>query len=169
MEHAIDTRTIVPEPTVVGVDFARADSITALTYINICCDCLKTEHRRDAKIPEGWDVVMMDCSGRESIRCPDCLEAIEQKHFESAPDRVRPTAEDFIHTGKTPAFQIFLERQNDSSYHIAMHPEAVLMRWLPHCFYLDPASARATAAELNRYADLAENKGKLPASMGAGA
>ncbi|MES1985034.1 MAG: hypothetical protein V4461_08765 [Pseudomonadota bacterium] len=169
MNLALDTRTVLPEPIVIGVDFARADSITAITFSFICCDCGKTEQRPSIKVPEGWDVIEMDCSGQEFLRCPDCLEAIEQKHFESAPDRVRPTAEDFIQPGKTSAFQIFLERQNDGSYQIAMHPAAALMRWLPLGFFLDPASARATAAELTRYAELAENKGKLPASMGAGA
>ena len=103
------------------------------------------------------------------LRCSDCLEAIEQRHFDAVaagPDRVRPTAEDFIQPGAASAFQLVLERQGDGTYQIAMHPEAVLMRWLPHCFYLDPAIARATAAELTRYADLAENPGTLPASMG---
>ncbi|AUW59416.1 hypothetical protein C1T17_16310 [Sphingobium sp. SCG-1] len=160
----------LPEPVFIGVDFSTAPDFTTTSYIFICGDCERQENRPLNIMPAGWDALELDCSGTPFLRCPDCMEAIEQRHFAaiaSGPDRVRPTAEDFISPPKSSAFQLFLERQNDGSYQIAMHPEAVLMRWLPHCFYLDPASARATAAELIRYADLAEHPGTLPASMGA--
>lgn len=68
-----------------GFDAARAHSDSpAVTYI--CCDC-EVEHRGFAdRVPQGWDVhiacghKMRDFGPVTVIRCPDCLEAIEDEH-----------------------------------------------------------------------------------------
>lgn len=61
-----------------------------------------------------------------------------------------------------PAFDVFLEKQEDGTYRIALAPEAVLMRWLPLGFFLTANEARRLADELITYAALAQQPGCVP-------
>ncbi len=56
-------------------------SFAAATYI--CEDC-KLEHNGDAKaLPVGWDKVTDPISYQTTVRCPDCLEAMERDWIEA--------------------------------------------------------------------------------------
>jgi hypothetical protein len=151
----------------------------------ICFDCPRVELRTTDDLPEGWDQMWLGDRDRPFVRCPDCAETVEQKHFarhaatapvhegtvDLAPLNGKPlwAAADFAKdcTFKVPvpaSFSAFLERQADGRYLVSLTPEAVLMRWLPLGFFLEPAQARTLAGELTRLADLAD----APGTMGGG-
>ena len=51
--------------------------------IYICADC-ELQHNGDAKaLPQGWDRVTDPITRTKTVRCPDCLEAIEQGWIEA--------------------------------------------------------------------------------------
>jgi hypothetical protein len=151
----------------------------------ICFDCGREEYRPTDALPEGWDKMRLGDRDKPFVRCPDCAETVEQEHF------ARHAATEPAHEGATaipltngkplwvgvdwakdiafkipvpPSFSAFLERQADGRYLIALTPEAVLMRWLPLGFFLEPGQARTLAAELTGLADLAD----APGTLGAG-
>lgn len=163
------------KPDAIGVDRAKGHDLTAYTFI--CGDCGRTEHRPIPTIPDGWDLIELDCSGAPFLRCPDCNEAIEQnkiaEFWRNAP-KLRKAAR----AGKEPPaappetqavpdaprpFSVFLEKQDCGKYLIAMAPEKVLMRWHPLGFFLTPAEAHALADELRTFALLAARPGEFPA------
>lgn len=144
-----------------------------LTRTFICGDCGRAENRPDDQLPQGWDLIDMDCSGTPFVRCPDCNEAIEQRKFaehlaaRAAQSQVVPKGTKITVKPSGPRpFTVCLERQDDSSYRIAMMPEAVLMRWYPMGFFLTAAEARQLATELRTFAALAEATGTIPARSG---
>jgi hypothetical protein len=156
------------------------DPLPAFTFI--CFDCAREEQRPTDALPEGWDKMWLGDRDKPFVRCPDCAETVEQEHFarhaatepahEGTVDLALPNgkplwvgldlAKDY--TLKTPApasFSAFLERQADGRYLVTLTPDAVLMRWLPLGFFLEPGQARALAAELTHLADLADAPGTL--------
>ena len=60
--------------------------------IYICADCHVEAYGDRHALPLGWDRCTTR-SGREVVRCSDCLEAIEQRHFDARAPRplARPT------------------------------------------------------------------------------
>lgn len=151
--------------------------------IFICNDCFREENRTKPHLPDGWDR-LIDCGGFETIRCPDCNEAIEQKKTAEINRRIidaglvdisgdkisLPAAEAEkyrIAPTKPRAFAVFLEKQNGGDYRVAMMPEATLMRWLPLGFFLTADEADALAVELKDFAKLARHPGTLPDQGGA--
>lgn len=61
--------------------------------IYICTDC-HVEHYGDRQsLPIGWDRCT-DASNQDALRCGNCLEQIEQRHFDATAPRPfeRPTA-----------------------------------------------------------------------------
>jgi len=169
----------------------------AQIFTFICGDCAREQNSATTSLPQGWDLIAMDCSGAQFVRCPDCAEKIEQAHFDRMADFMAsnpqpatmgavfsPTA-DTVWIGYDPAesggdkytlkaptpsaFHIFLEKQDGGEYRVALMPEAVLMRWLPLGFFLTPAEARATARDLLHYAAQAERPGQLADATGAAA
>lgn len=133
-----------------------ANPANVVTFV--CCDCAREENSPRRTIPPGWDKVAPD-----AVRCPDCNTLIEAMHSQRARER-RPTTP-FPHPNS--GFHVNLERQNDGEYLIAIAPAHILMRWLPLGFFATPDEARALAADLRRYAALAENRGELPAPLDA--
>jgi hypothetical protein len=159
--------------------------------IFICADCGQQHNSPVEAIPQGWDLLAMDCSGTPFVRCSDCVARVDQATFDrmadymanhhgkavtgldsvNGPDMTAAAAR-IAETWRvtTPAaspFHTFLEKQESGEYRIALTPEAVLMRWLPLGFFLTPAEARATARELLHYAAQAERPGKLAEREGA--
>lgn len=51
--------------------------------IYICADCA-IEHNGDTRtLPQGWDRVIDPKNRQTTVRCPDCLEAIEREFAEA--------------------------------------------------------------------------------------
>ncbi len=158
--------------------------------IYICADCGQQHNSPVEAIPQGWDLLAMDCSGTPFVRCPDCVARVNQATFDrmadymanhhgkvvigldsaTGPDMtavVARMAETWRVTAPAASpFHTFLEKQESGEYRIALMPEAVLMRWLPLGFFLTPAEARATARELLHYAAQAERPGQLHTMKG---
>lgn len=153
----------------------KAERFSASIFI--CCDCQRQEHRPDDTPPAGWDVIHGE-DAPPVIRCPDCAEMVEQQHFalheatkpsivgvdvSSKPDMTAcylAVGEGSTFTlllAKPRPFHTYLQRQHDGSYRIAMLPQSLN----PFRFMLDPADARALAAELIQFADLADHPGTL--------
>lgn len=150
--------------------------------IFICNDCFREENRNRPGLPDGWDR-LIDCGGRETVRCPDCNEAIEQKKTAEINRRIidagiadiggakismpAADAEKYRITPTKPcAFAVFLEKQICGDYRVAMMPEASLMRWLSLGFFLTADEADALAVELKDFAKLARSPGTLPDQRG---
>jgi hypothetical protein len=148
----------------------------------ICFDCAREEHRPTDDLPEGWDKMWLGDRDKPFVRCPDCAETVEQEHYarhaatEPAHDVAVANAnghplwvgvdwakDSAFKIPAPPSFSAFLERQADGRYLIALTPEAVLMRWLPLGFFLEPGQARTLAAELTSLADMADAPGTLGA------
>ena len=144
-------KAALKEPVWTGRDLARAMDRTGLCFTFICSDCERIHHNLFDRIPQGWDLQPGTAEHSPQVRCPDCVERIEQAHI--AARRAR-------------SFTLFLEKQASGEFQIAMVPEDVLMRWLPLGFYLTPEQARALAAQLLAHADLAENPGAVPGEIG---
>lgn len=158
----------------------KAESFPASIFI--CCDCQRQEHRPDDTPPAGWDVIHGE-DAPPVIRCPDCAEMVERQHFalheatkpsvmgvdvSSKPDMAaacffQGTGHSFTLTlAKTPTpFLTCLERQRDGSFRILMNPDEVACALNPLRFRLTAPEARAVAAELVRFADLADQPGTL--------
>ncbi|MDD3800095.1 MAG: hypothetical protein PHE36_13060 [Novosphingobium sp.] len=139
--------TALKEPVWIGYDPAG----NTPCYAFICNDCGSTHHGPSHRIPDGWDLQPGTHGKAPILRCPDCIERIEQA--EIAQRQAQP-------------FMLFLEKQDSGQFQIAMAPENVLMRYLPLGFYLTPAQARALAAQLITYAAMAENPGSVPDGKG---
>ena len=169
---------------------AQPQAAASQPRIFICADCGQQHNSPVEAIPQGWDLLAMDCSGTPFVRCPDCVARVNQATFDRMadymanhhpatvvgidsafnPDSTEQAAR-IAETWRvtTPAaspFHTFLEKQESGEYRIALTPEAVLMRWLPLGFFLTPAEARATARELLHYAAQAERPGKLAERKG---
>lgn len=142
--------TALQEPVWAGFDRGRADCI-GRCFTFICGDCERTHQSLFDRIPKGWDLQPGTGGHAPAVRCPDCMERIEQAEL------ARRQAQ---------TFTLFLEKQEGGHFQIAMMPEDVLMRWLPLGFYLTPEQARALAVQLVAHATLAENPGAVPGEIG---
>lgn len=168
------------QPVIIGIDRASGPELGVITFI--CGDCERTEHTQYCVLPEGWDLVEMDCTGIPFVRCPDCNEKIEHDKLSAyladalASNPILNSCLDAevldgVHSSdpapsaqQSPRpFSFFLEKQDTGKYLIAMTPESALMRWLPLGFFLSPAEAKTLADDLHFYAMLAEQTGTIPA------
>ncbi|MCB5423932.1 hypothetical protein H0274_01565 [Altererythrobacter sp. CC-YST694] len=132
----------------IGLDFAKGDCRTAFTFSFICGGCGVQNHSPRCERPAGWQFIPGSRDGDAAkLLCPDCR---------PNPNAPSPQA-------RSSAFALYLEKQPDGAFHIAMSPEQALMRWLPLGFFLTPAQAREMARELQNLAALAERPGSIPA------
>lgn len=133
---------------------------TRTTFTFVCCDCRREENATSRALPPGWDKVTP-----RAIRCPDCKDMIERAYIAQSARAEPPRTA--AATASQSGFHINLERQDSGEYLVAIAPAQILMRWLPLGFFATPDEARALAADLRRYAALAENRGALPEPLDA--
>lgn len=128
-------------------------------YVFICTSCGRSYNSLYCNVPDGWVANLTPDGLGHDLHCPDCnLSACIAASDLQSPDKSEPQP--------TDPFDLYLEKQDNGRFQIAMTPQAVLMRWYPLGFYLSPTQARAQAAELIRLAALAENPGSVPSISG---
>ncbi len=146
-------------PPQIRVD--RASGTDRINYTFCCAECDRIESSPSPAIPDGWNLIQTPDTLQKLLRCPDCSATLERNEIARLQEKAEAAA-------SAPAFDLFLEKQADGSFQIAMSPHAALMRWLPLGFFLFPKQARALADQLRIYAALAEKPGCVPADTKAG-